>query len=119
MKKNCLHCKMPFVGRTDKKFCSTVCKNAFNSAQRSKTQSITHEVDKYLHRNRVILSLLMGKSKKEMFDKLILVRAGFKFEYMTGIYFNKENKMYRLVYDYAWMDFSDQKVLIIQKQNSK
>jgi len=31
-------------------------------------------------------------------------------------YFNKENKMYRIVYDYAWMDFSDQKVLVVRKK---
>jgi hypothetical protein len=57
----------------------------------------------------------MGESKKETFDKLVLVRAKFKFEFMTGIYMNKENKMYRLVYDYAWMDFSDQKILVVRK----
>ncbi len=116
MKKACTQCQTPFVGRADKKFCSTTCKNHFNSAQRSHTKTITQEVDKYLHRNREILSVLMGESKKETFDKLLLVRAGFKFDYMTGIYLNKENKMYRIVYDYAWMDFSDQKVLVIQKK---
>jgi len=46
---------------------------------------------------------------------MILTRAGFKWDYMTGIYWNKENKMYRIVYDFAWMDFSDQKVLVVRK----
>jgi hypothetical protein len=116
MKKTCTQCQAPFVGRADKKFCSLSCKNYFNSAQRSSTKSITQEVDKYLHRNREILQLLMGNVVKDTIDRLVLVRAGFRFDYMTGIYLNKENKTYRIVYDYAWMDFSDQKVLIIQKK---
>jgi hypothetical protein len=57
----------------------------------------------------------MGKSKKEIFDRLVLARTGFKFEYMTGIYLNKEGKMYHLVYDFAWMEFSNQKILIVRK----
>ncbi|MCO5277943.1 MAG: hypothetical protein M9911_08150 [Saprospiraceae bacterium] len=60
----------------------------------------------------------MGKSKKEVFDRLVVTRTGFKFEYITGIYINKEGKMYHLVYDFAWMDFSDQKVLIVRKSVS-
>ena len=28
---------------------------------------------------------------------------------------NKEGKMYRLVYNYAWMEFSDQKILVVMQ----
>jgi len=72
----------------------------------------------YLHRNREIIATLMGNSVKETIDKAILTRAKFRWEYMTGVYWNKEGKMYRLVYDFAWMDFSDQRVLIVRKKNS-
>ena len=115
MKKVCEFCGNIMMGRTDKRFCSTECKNAFNNTLRKNTKSVTHEIDSYLHRNREILQLLMGNAMKDTIDRLVLVRAGFRFDYLTGIYFNKENKMYRIVYDYAWMDFSDQKVLIIRK----
>jgi hypothetical protein len=115
MKKTCTQCQTVFQGREDKRFCSSVCKNQFFNVQRKNTTNATKEIDGYLHRNREILSTLMGESKKETFDRLILVRAKFNFDFMTGIYWNKENKMYRIVYDYAWMDFSDQKVLIVRK----
>jgi len=62
--------------------------------------------------------MLAGKAHKIMLDRPALTRAGFRWEFMTGIYFNKEGKMYRLVYDYAWMDFSDQQVLIVHKKSS-
>ncbi len=37
--------------------------------------------------------------------------------FAQGTYLNKEGKTYRIVYDFAWMDFSDQKVLIVRKKN--
>ena len=119
MKRTCAQCQMPLVGRSDKKFCSMTCKNHFNSIQRSKTKTITQEVDNYLHRNREILATLMPVAKKDMFDKLILTKAGFRWEYCTGIYLNKDGKTYFIVYDYAWMAFSNQQILVVKKQLSK
>ena len=116
MKKNCLCCDTPFQGREDKRFCSIACKNKHFNAIRQSTQKGTKEIDGYLHRNHQILAMLMGEARKETFDRLVLVRAGFKFDYLTGLYFNSENKIYHLVYDYAWMEFSDQKILIVQKK---
>jgi hypothetical protein len=115
MKKNCEYCKENFAGRADKRFCSVKCKNDFNNAARKNTKEITAEIDAYLHRNREILATLMGDATKETFDKLVLTRTGFKYEFMTGIYTNKEGKMYKYIYDYAWLDFSDQKILIVKK----
>ena len=115
MKKQCAQCGSDFVGRSDKRFCGLACKNAFNIAQKKTTRDVVKEADGYLHRNREILAMLMGSDAKITLDKMILTRAGFKWDYMTGIYWNKENKMYRIVYDFAWMDFSDQKVLVVRK----
>jgi hypothetical protein len=116
MKKICIACETSFIGRSDKRFCSTTCKNHYYNELRKKTKDVTKEIDGYLHRNREILATLMGDERKETFDRLVLVRTGFKFDYITGLYFNAENKMYHLVYDYAWMEFSDQKIMIIQKK---
>ena len=59
---------------------------------RKKTKSEVKTIDNFLHRNREILEVLMGNYKKMMIHKINLERAGFRFEYMTGIYHNKENK---------------------------
>ena len=115
MGKECQQCGKPLHGRTDKKFCDSACKNAFNFAQRRDTRDAVKEIDGYLHRNREILAMLMGESRKEMFDRALLTRAKFRWEYMTGLYKNKEGKWYHLVYDYAWMEFSTQQVLVIGK----
>ncbi|HMQ48562.1 MAG TPA: hypothetical protein PKA00_21310 [Saprospiraceae bacterium] len=119
MKKKCLHCKKELLGRTDKKFCSVTCKNTYTRQRRKKTRDAVAEIDAYLHRNREILALLMGEASKIEIDRSTLTRAGFRYEYHTGTYFNKEGKLYRLVYDYAWMDFSDQKILMVRKKQPK
>jgi hypothetical protein len=115
MAKKCVHCKKTIAGRVDKIYCSLECKNTYSYAQRQNTKSVTKTIDGFLHRNREILEMLMGQSKKETFDRLVLKRTGFKFDYFTGIYVNKDNKTYHLVYDYAWMAFSDQKILVVKK----
>lgn len=111
----CLHCSKPVKGRVDKKFCSIACKNKYNYGQRARTKSEVKTIDQLLHRNHIILSTLMGDSRKEMFDRMILLKAKFRFEFHTGHYLNKEGKTYWLVYDYAWMEFSNQKVLVVRK----
>ena len=92
MERKCQHCSKSLHGRSDKKFCDLNCKNAFNFGQRRQTRSEVKEIDGYLHRNREILAILMGSSRKEMFDRAILTRAKFRWEFMTGIYWNKEGK---------------------------
>ena len=119
MKKTCLHCGQETRGRSDKKFCSLACKNGYATTTRRATRDAVAEIDAYLHRNREILAMLMGDASKTELDRLVLTRTGFKYEYHTGTYLNKDGKLYRLVYDYAWMDFSDQKILVVRKKGAK
>lgn len=114
--KTCLQCENPLHGRSDKRFCSVECKNAWNAARRRTTRSVTEQIDTILHRNREILATLMGeKTNKMEVDRLLLDRAGFNFKYITGIYTNSQGKLYHYVYDFAWMEFSKQVVLIVRK----
>lgn len=117
MKKICLQCGQETRGRSDKKFCSLACKNTYTAVTRRATRDAVSEIDGYLHRNREILATLMGDTSKVELDRIVLTRTGFRYEYHTGTYLNKEGKLYRLVYDYAWMDFSDQKVLAVRKKS--
>ena len=114
--KTCLQCEKPLHGRSDKRFCSVECKHAWNAARRRTTRSVTDEIDNILHRNREILAMLMGeKTNKMEVERLVLDRAGFNFKYITGINTNSQGKLYHYVYDFAWMEFSKQLVLIVRK----
>jgi hypothetical protein len=82
MSQSCQQCQMVIKGRSDKKFCSANCKNTFYYAQKKETLEVAEEIDGYLHRNRTILKQIMGAAQKETFDRLVLVRNGFHFDYL-------------------------------------
>lgn len=115
MKNTCRTCEKPVVGRSDKCFCSPGCKNFHHSERRKNSRDSVHEIDSLLHRNREILANLLGDNQKEMIDRQVLVKAGFEFDFMTNVYWNRALEMYRIVYDFAWMDFTDQRVVIVRK----
>lgn len=117
MRFTCTNCQKEFSGREGKRFCSVPCKNAFNNDRRKKTRSLTADIDGYLHRNHEILTGLCvsEKTKKFFFDKGALIKEGFRFEYLTGIYTNNVGKRYHYIYNYAWMEFSTEQVMVIVK----
>lgn len=115
-KQTCLNCGAKIHGRSDKKFCGIDCKNAYNYTKRQETKSVTKIIDQLLHKNHHILSTLIGTQRKRMkIDRLELEKMGFSFKYITGYYVNSQNKKYHYVYDFAWMEFSNQEIMIIKK----
>ena len=113
---NCKICKKVLVGRKDKIFCSTACKNYYHVNLRRVTYYKAKEIDAILHRNRSILLELLGKHNvQKKVNRLVLVKKKFQFKYLTHFHINKHGKMYHHVYDFAWMEFSDDEVLIIKR----
>ncbi|MEM7375005.1 MAG: hypothetical protein AAF587_40805 [Bacteroidota bacterium] len=116
MPHTCPICKSPVIGRSDKIFCSIACKNNYHVRLRRATAKAVRETDKILHRNRSILLELMGKNKSQKkLPRLTLDKKKFNFNYYTGSYVNSRNKRYHYVYDFAWMEFSDQEILIVRR----
>ncbi|MFK7809221.1 MAG: hypothetical protein AB8F74_15565 [Saprospiraceae bacterium] len=117
MKKNCKICKKEFTGRTDKIFCSTACKNDYNLRLRRATATAAKKIDEILHRNRSILLEIMGKHKVQIkTDRMTLDKKKFNFNYMTGYSINSSGKTYHHIYDFSYMTFSDQEVLIVRRR---
>jgi len=113
---NCKICKNKIVGRLDKIFCSIKCKNFYHTNLRKVTDLEVVEINKILHRNRSILLELLGKRKVQIkIKRIVLEKKNFHFKYITHFHINKSGKMYHHVYDFAWMEFSDDEVLIIRR----
>ena len=111
--KKCRMCKMPYIGRSDKIFCSILCKSNYHSQLGRVTRDATYYIDKILHRNRSILLEIMGKHKIQIkVPIIILEKKKFNFNYMTKYHVNKQGKVYHYVYDFSYMTFSDNEVLI-------
>jgi hypothetical protein len=118
MSKKCKQChKKILVGRSDKIFCSIKCKNFYHKELRKKTNKVAIEIDEILHRNRSILYELLGDSKKQLtINRVVLEMKKFRFKYHTHYHINKQGKTYFWVYDFAWMEFSNDAVLVLAKK---
>lgn len=111
--RKCKMCKSEFTGRRDKIFCSTRCKSDYHEKLTKVTLKASDRIDKILHRNRSILLELMGKNgmHKKM-PKIELDKKKFNWTYITHYHINSQGKEVRYLYDFSYIIFSDQEVLI-------
>lgn len=117
MIKKCKVCSNTFTGRKDKLFCSVRCKNYYHTNLRRVTLKASIKIDRILHRNRSIMLEIMGKNRtQKRVSRLELEQKKFRFNYLTHFHINKQGKTYHWVYDFAWMSFSDDSILIVRKQ---
>ncbi len=116
--KKCRICSKKLVGRKDKIFCSVKCKNYYHVNLRKATVIEALQIDRILHRNRSILLEIMGKKKMQMqIPRLLLEQKKFRFNYLTHYTVNSKGKTYHWIYDFAWMSFSNDEVLLVRKRN--
>jgi hypothetical protein len=57
------------------------------------------------------------KARKKTILRSELVRKKFQFKYLTHFNINSKGKMYHYVYDFGWMEFSDDEILIVRQKN--
>ncbi len=116
----CKICSAVIVGRNDKIFCSVKCKNYYHINLRKVTAIEVKDIDAILHRNRSILLEILGKWKiQHTTDRVSLEKKNFKFKYHTHLQINSKGKTYYYVYDFAWMEFSTDEILIVRKPKDK
>ena len=115
MTRKCKLCKKDVKGRSDKVFCSNICKSTYHSKLSKVTNVATSRIDKILHRNRSILLEILGKNRKQKkVDRAFLDNKNFHFDYITHYHINNQGKFVNDVYDFSWMVFSDKEVLIVR-----
>tara|TARA_B100000809_G_scaffold266664_1_gene330585 strand:- start:14690 stop:15067 length:378 start_codon:yes stop_codon:yes gene_type:complete len=113
----CKICNKDVKGRSDKKFCSLRCKNYYHLNLRKVTAIAVKDIDIILHRNRAILLEVVGKNlMQKKIERIVLERKKFNFKYNTHSYINSKNKTLFWVYDFGWMSFSDDEILIVRKR---
>ena len=112
----CKICSKTLIGRRDKLFCSVKCKNYYHVNLRKVTAVVVKELDGILHRNRSILLEIMGKRKVQCtVARVVLEKKNFVFKYHTHTHTNSMGKTYHYLYDFAWMEFSNDQILIVKK----
>lgn len=102
MQKACLECGEKIVGRTDKKFCSDYCRNAYNNKINKDSTNLIRNVNNRLRKNyRILAELNPGEKTKTSKSKLLA--KGFSFEYFTSIYTTKTGTVYYFVYNQGYL----------------
>ena len=117
MKRTCKVCEKPLQGRSDMVYCSVSCKNYYHKHVRYASKMAAIEINGFLKGNYSILWKLLGESKTEIkVYRNVLERQKFRFKYHTHSHVNSHNKIFHYIYDLAWMEFSDDEILIVRKK---
>jgi len=111
----CLACGENIIGRSDKKFCSAQCRNAYNNKMKSETEKFIVETNRILRKNRSILRQInpVGNSTVR---REYLILAGFDFDHFTRIYRTQKGNVYYMCYEFGYMHVENEKVLIVNQQ---
>lgn len=112
--KNCLECGEPIKGRSDKKFCSDYCRNAYNNKVNKESKNLIRNTNNHLKKNYKILTDL-NTSGKSTIPKTRLSEQGFDFNLFTSIYTTKTGNTYFYVYDQGYLKLENDYYLLIKR----
>ena len=99
--RTCLDCGETIKGRSDKKFCSDMCRNNFNNRLNRDEMNFIRNVQNILRRNRRILAELNpGKPVKLHRDELIA--RGFNFTFHTHSFTVRDGTTHYFCFDQGY-----------------
>lgn len=112
--KYCLECKEPIKGRSDKKFCSDYCRNAYNNKVNKDSKNLIRNTNNRLRKNYKILSKLNSSGKTKI-TKIKLINNNFDFNLFTSIYTTKTGNVYYYIYDQGYLKLENDYFLLIKR----
>lgn len=115
MKRLCLDCTAPVVGRSDKKFCDDACRSNYNNKLKSDDLGYIRKVNAILKRNRDILELYNPDGKARINIKK-LQSKGFNFDYSTNLYKTAKGDVYYFCYEYGYLRLPPDDVLLVKRK---
>lgn len=81
----CRECGEAFRGRSDKRFCSDACRNAYHNTRNRETSGVFRRVHIRLKQNYRILQARLGGQACRLIKKQELLSEGFDPDLITGI----------------------------------
>ena len=112
--KKCLECNNEFVGRIDKKFCSDMCRNAYNNKMNKDSTNMIRNINNRLRKNWRILEELNPEDKCKV-SKLKMDAKGFDFSLFTSIYKTKAGAIYYFVYDQGYLPLENHFYALVKR----
>ncbi len=112
--KKCLECGEPIMGRSDKKFCSDYCRNAYNNKVNKDSKNLIRNTNNRLRKNYKILSELNSTGKTKT-TRTKLNNQNFDFNLFTTIYTTKTGNVYYYIYDQGYLKLENDYYLLIKR----
>ncbi len=100
MKKQCLECQSPVIGRTDKKFCCLDCKSTHHNRKVRLESKWIRSTNKCLMKNRRILRTLLEMGITRV-SRNMLESKEFSFSHITSKSLSREGEALH-VYEYGY-----------------
>lgn len=114
-KRICPECGETFQGRSDKKFCSDLCRNSHNNKLNSDSTNYIRNINNILRKNRRIMEeLLPEETAKVSYQKLM--DKGFNFNYHTSASTTKTGKTYIFCYEYGYLPIEGNYYLLVKRK---
>ena len=106
MKKFCLDCGSSLKGRSDKKFCTDLCRNNYHNRRNQSTNNYVRRINYALRKNRRILEQF-SEMGQDRITKNILVREGFDFNYVTRVVRKGNSALHYFCYDQGYRELGN------------
>ena len=113
--KGCIECGEKISGRVDKKFCSDLCRNAYNNSRSRDKNNLMRKVNGILRKNRSILESHNPGGKGKV-SKAKLLKEGFDFSYYTNVYTTKAGKQYFFCYEQGYLPIENEYLALVIKK---
>ena len=111
----CPECGEAIKGRTDKKFCSDLCRNSYNNKQNSDSTNLVRNINNALRRNRRVLEENL-KGETTTVPRQKLVDLGFNFKYFTSQLTTRNKHIYVFCYEYGYRPLENDLMLIVKSR---
>ena len=113
--RKCLECGEPIRGRTDKKFCSDYCRNAYHNKRNKDSKNLIRNINNRLRKNYRILDSFPLKEGKTRTTRNRLIDKGFDFDFFTSLYTTKKGSTYYFVYDLGYLPLDNDYYMIVKR----
>jgi hypothetical protein len=115
--KNCLYCERALKGRSDKKFCTDHCRNAWNNQLKGPANNLMRSINNALGKNRRILESLLPHAKEtSRANRERMLQLGFQFQYLTHTYTTRSGKTYCYCYDYGYLSIDKDWFIVVKNK---
>lgn len=115
MENKCNECSKTITGRSDKKFCDSICRNThYNNLHSTDINNVRTITRSLLKNRRILQRFVQSDAKKISRDKL--TEDGFTFKYYTNMSPAKKGS-YVFCYDYGYLPLENDWYLLVKNKD--